>query len=190
MTRPSASPCSDGRVLTALAEIDSNLREGELAWKAVVRKLDASRQELAVAAVQLQMTRSLAARQSRCEDGESDGRKRLALALGEEAHYPRLLQQFEAGLTEAETRRVALHGETERLRHRQQAALRQLSAPVRSAYEVAFQAGRVPAITTVASGVCSVCASPLPSAVVEAVGHGAVVICGGCARLLCPTVAK
>jgi hypothetical protein len=45
-----------------LVEIDSNLREGERAWKAVVRKLDASRQELAVAAVQLQMTRSLAAR--------------------------------------------------------------------------------------------------------------------------------
>jgi len=90
-----------------LAEIDSNLREGERAWKAVVRKLDASRQELAVAAVQLQMTRSLASRQSRKEDGESDGRKRPDLALGEEAHYARLLQQFEAGLTEAEMRRVS-----------------------------------------------------------------------------------
>jgi inactivated superfamily I helicase len=173
-----------------LVEIDSNLREGERAWKAVVRKLDASRQELAVAAVQLQMTRSLAARQSRCEDGESDGRKRPDLAPGEEAHYARLLEQFEARLTEAETRRVALHGETELLRHRKQAVLRQLSAPVRSACEAAFQAGRVPAITTVASGVCSGCASRLPSAVVDAVGHGAVVICSGCARLLCPTEAR
>ena len=190
MTRPSASPGSDGRVLTALAEIDSNLREGERAWKAVVRKLDASRQELAVAAVQLQMTRSLASRQSRKEDGESDGRNRPDLALGEEVHYARLLEQFEAGLTEAETRRVALHGETERLRHRQQAALRQLSASVRSGYEAAFQAGRVPAITTVASGVCGGCASRLPSAVVDAVGDGAVMICSGCVRLLCPTVAK
>lgn len=151
-TRATESACSDGRVLTALAEIDSNLRESDCAWKAVVRKLDACRQEPAVAAVQL--------------------------------------QRFEARLTEAETRRVALHGETERLRHRKQAALRQLSAPVRSAYEAAFQAGRVPTITTVASGVCSGCASRLPSAVVEAVGHGAVAICGGCARLLCPTEAR
>ena len=30
----------------------------------------------------------------------------------------------------------------------------------------------------------------LPSAVVEAVGHGGVAICGGCARLLCPTEAR
>jgi len=173
-----------------LTEIDSNLREGERAWKAVVRKLDASRQELAVAAVQLQMTRSLASRQSRSEDDDSGGRKRPDLALGEEGHYARLLQQFEARLTAAETRRTELHGETERLRHRHQAALRQLSAPIRSGYDAAFQAGRVPAITTVASGVCSECASRLPSAVVEAVGHGAVVICSGCARLLCPTEAR
>jgi predicted nucleic acid-binding Zn-ribbon protein len=173
-----------------LAEIDSNLRKGELAWKAVVRKLDASRQELAVAAVQLQMTRSLASRQSRSEEDESAGLKRPDLALGEEAHYARLLQQFEAGLTEAETRRVALHGETERLRHCQQAALRQLSPPVRAAYEAAFQAGRVLPITTMAGGICGGCASRLPSAVVEAAGHGVVVVCGGCARLLCPTESR
>lgn len=186
-TRLDANPAADGRALTALAEIDSSLHEGECAWKAVVRKLDASRRELAVAAVQLQMTRSLVARQSRREDHESDGRKRPDHALGEEVHYAHLLQQFEAGLTEAETRRVALHDEAERLRHRKQAALRQLSAPVRSAYEASLQAGRVPAITTVASGVCSGCGVCLPSAVVEASGRGAVVVCRGCARLLCPT---
>jgi predicted nucleic acid-binding Zn-ribbon protein len=189
-TRFDASPASDGRALAALAEIDSSLRDGEGAWKAVVRQLDVSRRQLAVAAVQLQMTRSLAARQSRREDDESDGRKRPDLVPGEEAHYARLLQQFEAGLTEAETRRVALHHETEGLRHRKQAALRQLSAPVRSGYEAALQAGRVPAITTVAGGVCSGCASRLPLAVVEACGRGAVVVCYGCARLLLPTEAR
>jgi hypothetical protein len=173
-----------------LAEIDSNLRKSECAWKVVVRKLDASRQELAVAAVQLQMTRSVAARQSRSEDGESHGRKRPDLALGGEADYARLLEQFEAELMEAETCRAALHGETERLRHRRQEALRRLSAHLRSAYEAALQARRVPPITTVAGGVCGGCASRLPSAVVEAVGQGAVVVCSGCARLLCPTVAK
>ena len=52
----------------------------------------------------------------------------------------------EGRLTEPETRRVARHGETEHLSHRKQAALQQLSAPVRSGYEAAFGAGRVPAI--------------------------------------------
>jgi len=84
------------------------------------------------------MQRRSAARQSLSEDDESDGRKPPDLALAEEAHYARLLQPFEAGLTEAEMQRVALHGETERLRHRKQAGLRQLSAPVRSAYEAAL----------------------------------------------------
>lgn len=78
----------------------------------MVRQLDASRWELALAAVQLQMTRSRAARQSRSED-LSEGHKRPDLAPGDEAEYARLLQEFEAGLTEAETRRVALHHETE-----------------------------------------------------------------------------
>jgi len=188
-TRFDASPASDGRALAALAEIDSNLREGEGAWKAVVRQLDASRRELALAAVQLQMTRSLAARQSRSED-VSGGHKPSDLAPGEEAEYARLLQQFEAGLTEAETRRVALHHETEGLRHRKEAVLRQLSAPVRSAYEAALQAGRVPAITIVVNGVCSACTSRLPLAVVEASGRGSVVVCSGCARLLCPIEAR
>src|SRR5207245_21535 len=123
-------------------------------------------------------------------DDEPDGRQRPDLALGEEAHYASLLQQFEAGLTEAEMRRVALHGEAERLRHSKQTAWCQLSAPVRSAYEAALQAGRVPPIATVAGGTCSGCASRLPSAVVEAVGHGVVVVCSGCARLLCPTVTR
>jgi predicted nucleic acid-binding Zn-ribbon protein len=155
----------------------------------VVQKLDASRRELAVAAVQVQMTRSLAGRQSRSEDHESEGRNRPDLALAEEAHYTRLLQQFEVGLTDAEARRVALHGKTERLRQCRQAALRQLSAPVRSAYEAALQAGRVPAITIVVDGACSACASRLPPAVVGASSRGAVVVCSGCARLLCPTQA-
>jgi len=184
-TRFDASPASDGRALAALAEIDSNLREGEGAWKAVVRQLDASRRELALAAVQVQMTRSLAARQSRSED-VSDGPMRPELSPRDEAEYARLLQQFEAGLTEAETRRVALHHETEGLRQRKQAALRQLSAPVRSVYEAALQAGRVPAITIGVNGVCSACTSRLPLAVVEPSGRGNVVVCSGCARLLCP----
>ncbi len=188
---PTPDDSSEDRApaLTALAEIDSRLREGERAWKAVVRKLDASRRELAVAAVQVQMTRSLAGRQSRRNDHEPDGRNRPDLGLAEEAHYTGLLQEFEVELTDAEVRRVALHGETERLRQRKQAALRQLSAPVRSAYEAALQAGRVPAITVVVDGACRACASQSPPAVVEASGRGAVVVCGGCARLLCPTAA-
>jgi hypothetical protein len=177
-------------VLAALAEIDSDLRESECAWKAVVRELDARRQELAVAAVQVEMTKSLAARQSRSEDDASEGRKRRDVAGGEEARYASLLQPFEAALTEAETRRVALRTVTEGLRQLKEAVLRQLSAPIRSAYEAAFQAGRIPAIATAAGGVCNGCASRLPSSVVDAVGHGAVVICSACARLLCPTVAR
>jgi predicted nucleic acid-binding Zn-ribbon protein len=41
-----------------------------------------------------------------------------------------------------------------------------------------------------AGGICGGCASRLPSAVVEAAGHGVVVVCGGCARLLCPTESR
>ncbi len=186
---PDRSSEDRAQALTALAEIDSHLREGECAWKAVVRKLDASRRELAVAAVQVQMTRSLAGRQSRRKDDESDGRHRPDFGLAEEAHYTGLLQEFEVELTDAEARRVALHGETERLRQRKQAALRQLSAPVRSAYEAALHEGRVPAITVVVDGACRACASRVPPAVVEASGREAVVMCGGCGALLCPTPA-
>jgi len=189
-TRLDASPAGDGRAVAALAEIDSRLRERETAWKVVVRQLDASRRELAVIAARLQRTRSLAARHSRGESDAPGGPKRPDLAQGEEAHHARLLQEFEAGLKETETRRVALHDETERLRDRKQAALRQLSAPLRSAYEAALQAGRVPAIAIVAGGLCSGCAARLPSLVVEAVGRGAVVVCRGCERLLCLTEAR
>ncbi len=189
-TRLDASPAGDGRAVAALAEIDSRLRERETAWKVVVRQLDASRRELAVIAARLQRTRSLAARQSRGESDAPGGPKRPDLAPGEEAHHARLLQEFEAGLKETETRRVALHDETERLRDRKQAALRRLSAPLRSAYEAALQAGRVPAIEIVEGGLCSGCAARLPSLVVEAVGRGAVVVCRGCERLLCLTEAR
>jgi predicted nucleic acid-binding Zn-ribbon protein len=134
--------------------------------------------------------RSLAARQSRGESEVSGGRKRPDLAQGEEAHHARLLQEFEAGLKETETRRVAHHHETERLRQRREAALRQLAAPLRVAYEAVLQAGRVPAITTVAGGLCSGCASRLPSLVVGAISRGAVVVCSGCERLLCLTGAR
>ncbi len=189
-TRLDASPAGDGRAVAALAEIDSRLRERETAWKVVVRQLDTRRRELAVIAARLQRMRSLAARQSRGESEVSGGRKRPDLAQDEEARHARLLQEFEAGLKETETRRVALHDETERLRHRKEAALRRLSAPLRFAYEAAFQAGRVPAITIVAGGLCSGCGSRLPSLVVEAVRRGAVVVCRGCERLLCLTEAR
>jgi predicted nucleic acid-binding Zn-ribbon protein len=76
------------------------------------------------------------------------------------------------------------------LRQRREAALRQLAAPLRVAYEAVLQAGRVPAITTVAGGLCSGCASRLPSLVVGAISRGAVVVCSGCERLLCLTGAR
>lgn len=167
-TRLDESPAGDGRAVSALAEIDSCLRERETEWKVVVRQLDASRRELTVIVARLQRTRSLTGRQSRGETEVSGARKQPDHAQGEEAHHARLLQEFEAGLRETETRRVTLHDETERLRHRKQAALRQLSEPLRSAYEAALQAGHVPAITIVAGGLCSGCASGLPSLVVEA----------------------
>jgi flavoprotein len=62
-----------------------------------------------------------------------------------------------------------------------------LSAPVRVAYEAVSRAGRVPALTTAVDGLCRVCRARLPSEVVEAVVRGALVICRGCERLLCPT---
>jgi len=189
-TRVDASPAGDGRAVAALAEIDSRLRERETAWKVVIRQLDARRRELVVIAARLQRTRSLAARHSPGESEVSGGRKRPDLAQGEEAHHARLLQEFEEGLKETETRRVALHDETEVLRHREEAALRQLSAPLRFAYEAALQAGRVPAITIVAGGLCSGCAARLPSLVVGAISRGAVVVCRGCERLLCLTEAR
>jgi predicted nucleic acid-binding Zn-ribbon protein len=136
---------------------------------------------------QLQRTRSLAARPPRCEDDESFQWRQPALVQTEETLHARLLEQFEAGLEEAERRRVALHDEIAGLRHRKQTALSELRAAVRSKYEAALQAGRVPAITTAKSGACCGCAARLPPPVVEAVGRGAVMVCPGCDRLLCPS---
>lgn len=177
-------------MLAALAEMDSRLRECESAWKTVVRQLDATRRELAVATGQLQRARSRATQRLRGEDDDSGAPTRPALVQSDEVRRARLLQEFEARLKEAEAQRVALHGETEQLRHRRQEILRRLSAPVRSAYEAAVQAGRVPALTTVADGVCSGCSSRLLAPVVEAVARGAAVVCRGCERLLCPTEAR
>ncbi len=183
---PHASPPRDGRVLAALAEIDSRLRELDDAWTNVAQGLEASRRELAVAAVQLQRARALAARRPRVGD-ESDEPKAPAFAPSDEAHHVRLFEQFEADLKQVEARRLAVHAETQSLRQRRQAALRQLSAGLRSAYDAALRAGRVPVITTMTGGVCDACASRLPPPVVDAVRNGAVVVCRGCERLLCPS---
>ena len=185
-TRVGASPAGEGRVLAALAEIDSCLRERESAWKTLAGRLDTTRRELAVVTGRLERTRSLAAQRLPGEDDDSAARKRPALVRSEEARHARLLREFEASLEETEARRVALHDETRQLRFRRQEILQQLSAPVRSAYEAAVQAGRVPAITTAPDGACSDCSSRLPAPVVEAVVRGAVVVCRGCQRLLRP----
>jgi hypothetical protein len=181
------SPFWDSRVLTILGDLDLHLRDQEDAWKSVVGKLDAARRELAVATAQLERTRSLAVRPSHRDDDESLARDGPAPVYGEEERHARLLQRFEAALKEAEARRGALHEETERLRNRKQAALLHLSTPVRVAYEAALRAGRVPAVTTALDGLCCVCRARLPSGVVEAAVRGAVVVCRGCDRLLCPT---
>lgn len=188
-TRPrsaEASPAGEAPALAALAEIDGRLRERETAWQSEARQLDAVRRELAVVTTRLQRTRSLAARGSRGEDEDSAARRRQALVQDEEARQARLLLEFEARLEEAESRRVALHDETAQLRDRKQELLRRLSSPVRSAYQAAVRAGRVPPITTAPDGVCSGCSFRLPAPVVEAVVRGAVVVCGGCERLLRP----
>lgn len=186
-THPEAGPARDGRLLTTLAEIDVRLRELDHAWKTVAQRLEANRRELAVAAVQLQRARSLAARRPRGEDDPSDEPRAAALPQSEEARHVRLFEEFEAGLKEVEAQRLALHAETEGLRRRRQAALRQLRPEVRSPYEAALQAGRVPVLTKVAAGTCGACASRLPATVVEAVGRGAVMVCHGCEGLLCPS---
>jgi predicted nucleic acid-binding Zn-ribbon protein len=176
-------------VLTILGDLDLHLRDQEGEWKSVVAKLSAARRELAMATAQLQTTRSLAVREPHLKDEDSVTRERATLAYGREERHARLLRQFEAALREAEARRGALHEETERLKNRRQAALLHLSAPVRVAYEAASRAGRVPAVTPAVDGLCRVCRARLPSEVVEAVVHGAVVSCPGCERLLCPTEA-
>jgi hypothetical protein len=89
-------------------------------------------------------------------------------------------------LKEAETRRSAVHAETERLRERRRAALLHLTTPIRVAYEAALRAGHAPPITTARDGQCGVCRARLPATVLEAVGGGAVVVCRGCDRLLIP----
>ena len=188
-TRLARSPFWDSRVLTILGDLDLHLRDQEGEWKSVVAKLSAARRELAMATAELQKTRALAVQQSRGKDEDSVAWDRLALAYGEEERHARLLRQFEAALKEAEARRGALHEETERLKNRRQAALLHLSAPIRVAYEAASRAGRVPAFTTAVDGLCCVCRARLPSEVVEAVVRGAVVVCRGCERVLCPTEA-
>ncbi|HEY7516427.1 MAG TPA: hypothetical protein VIC87_18190 [Vicinamibacteria bacterium] len=178
-------PSCDGRALSALAEIDVRLRELDRAWKGVALRLETSRRELAMAAVQLQRARSLAARRPRGGGDESDEPKPPAVAPSEEAHHVRLFELFEAELKNAEAERLAVHHETQGLRQRRIAALRQLPADVRSAYEAALQAGRAPVLTTMTEGACDTCASPLPPPVVEAVRRGVVRVCHGCERLLC-----
>jgi predicted nucleic acid-binding Zn-ribbon protein len=174
-------------VLAILGDLDLHLRDQEGAWKSVVAKLDVARGELTMATARLQRARSLAVRQPHLQDEDSMTCERAALAYGTEERHARLLRQFEAALTEAEARRGALHEETERLKNRREAALLHLSGPVRVAYEAASRAGRVPAVTAALDGVCCVCRARLPSEIVEAVVRGAVVVCRGCERLLCPT---
>ena len=186
-TRREASLSNDGHVLPELAEIDSRLRDLGRAWKDVAQRLERSRRELAVATVQLQRARSLAARRPRAGEDESNAPKAPAVGASEQAQLVRLFEQFEAELTEAEARRLTVHDETQSLRRRRQAALRQLPPELHSPYEAAVHAGRVPVLTTVADGTCAACRSGLPTAVVEAVGGGAVMVCRGCERLLCPS---
>jgi hypothetical protein len=177
----------DGRVLTGLAEIDSRLRELDQEWTSIAQKVETSRRELAVAAVELQRARLLAARRARGEDREPDEPMPPPLAASEEAHHVRLFEHFEAELREAEARRIAIHNERQTLRKPREAARRQLSAAVRSAYEWALQAGRIPVLTAVADEACVACGSRLNPAVVEAVGRGDIRVCAGCARILCPS---
>ncbi len=185
--RMARSPFWDSRVLMIVADLDLQLLDQETAWKSVVAKLDAARRELAVTAAQLERTRALAFQLSDRKDEDAAARDRPAFLYGDEERHARLLRQFEAALNEAEARRGALHEETERLKNRRQAALLHLSAPVRTAYEAALRAGCIPAVTTAGEGQCSVCRARLASEVVETVVHGAVVVCRGCERLLCPT---
>ncbi len=189
-TRMARSPLWDSRILTIVGDLDLHLRDQEGAWKSVVASLDTARCQLAVATAQLQRTRSLTVQPLHRKDEDPVARDGPALLYGEEERRARLLRHFEAALSEAEARRGALHEETERLKNRRQAALLHVSGPVRVAYEAAVRAGRVPAVTTARDGLCCVCRTRLPSEVVEAVVRGAVVVCRGCDRLLCPTEAR
>jgi hypothetical protein len=177
-------------VLTIVGDLDLRLRDQKDAWRSVVAKTGAARRELAVATAQLQRTALRAAQQSARKDGDFPAREGPGLVYAEEERrHTRLLLQFEAGLKEAEARRGALHDETERLEDRRQAAALHLSTPVRMAYETALRAGLVPAVTTARGGLCSACRARLPSDVIEALARGAVTVCRGCERLLCPTEA-
>lgn len=176
-------PSGEGLLLAELASLDESLRERGSAWKELARRLDALRREIAVTNAQVQRSRSLAACKA-SRDDDTDQGARPSAPNRDDARATRLTQEFEAALRGTEERRVALHAEMDDLRRRRQALLQRLLAPLSRAYQSLTDAGRRPAIAAAAKGTCGGCESPLPGSAIEALGHGAVVVCARCERLL------
>lgn len=176
-------PSGDGLLLAELAGLDESLRERGAAWKELVRRLDALRREVAVTRAQVQRSRSLAARKA-SRDSDADQEAGPSASTRDQSRATRLTQEFEAAQREAEERRVALHAEMDDLRRCREPLLRRLPAPLSRAYQSLTDAGRRPAIAAAAKGTCGGCEFPLPGSAIEALGHGAAVVCARCERLL------
>lgn len=176
-------PSGDGLLLAELAALDETLRERGAAWKDLVRRLDALRREVAVTNAQVQRSRSLAARKA-SRDDDTDRGARPSAPNRDEARAMRLTHEFETALRWTDERRVALHAEMDDLRRRREPLLRRLPAPLAHAYQSLTDAGRRPAIVAARKATCGGCESPLSGPAIEALDHGAVVVCADCERLL------
>ena len=180
------SPANEGPAVSAVAEIDSRLREGAVAWRAVVDELETARRNLVLATAELQTARRVAANQKRAKVDDSGVAPRVVDVAGEEARCKDLLESFEGVRKESEVQRLALHGEMEALRQRRNEELARLGAPTRAAYDAAERSGRVPVISAIVDNACSSCAAAVPVRTGAAIGSAGVVVCSACGRLLRP----
>ncbi len=173
--------------LATVAEIDSRLGECAGLWAAVVEQFETARRNLVLATAELQKTRRLAANQRRAKDENPDAPRPVVSVEAIEADEGRrakLLVDFEAGLQQAEARRLALHGEMDLLRKRKADNLARLTPSLRATYNAAERAGRIPVIAALVNHTCSCCSAPVPTNESAAATKGSAVVCGGCGRLL------
>jgi hypothetical protein len=165
--------------------MDELLGQCETSWKEIARHLDSLRRQIAVVGAQMQRSRSLAALKKPEDEPPLEPAPRVE-DHAEDTRPQGLVQEYEASLREGHVRRDALRAEMAALRRRREAAFRRLPVPLARAYESLVDGGVLPAIATVADGVCSACGSAVPAPLNTDFAEGRVGVCSACDRLLRP----